>query len=118
MVKMCPVMKQMLVMPVDRGLQLKLENIVSKMEMMESDRDVIMLLKVKLKEMRQVHPVKIEVMAEDRRRMDDEDRIMKGKWGPTKGNSKGKMFVRISVRVFSWQFLGEYVLEETLRITY
>lgn len=102
MVKMCPVMKEMLVIPADRGLQLKFENIVSKMEMMESDRDVIMLLKVKLKEMRQMHSVKNEVLAEDKRKMDEEDRILKGKWAPSKGTTvssgaKGKMIVRISV---------------------
>ncbi|KAH1003705.1 hypothetical protein HUJ04_003578 [Dendroctonus ponderosae] len=80
MVKLCPILKQMLNLPADRALQLKLENILSKMEMMEADRDVIMMLKLKLKEMRTIRNIKSEVLVEDRRRADEEDRILKGRF--------------------------------------
>lgn len=69
----------MLNLPADRALQLKLENILSKMEMMESDKDVLATLKTKLKEMRSHRGVKNEVLLEDKRRTDEEDRILKGR---------------------------------------
>ncbi|XP_050303781.1 serine/threonine-protein phosphatase 4 regulatory subunit 4-like isoform X2 [Anthonomus grandis grandis] len=80
MVKLCPMLKLMLTLPQDRALQLKLENILSKMEMMESDKDVIMMLKQKLREMRTFRGIKNEVLVEDKRRMDEEDKLLKGKW--------------------------------------
>lgn len=79
MVKLCPLLKQMLNLPADRALQLKLENILSKMEMMESDKDVMATLKSKLKEMRSHRGAKNEVLLEDKRRTDEEDRILKGR---------------------------------------
>lgn len=69
----------MLSLPADRALQLKLENILSKMEMMESDKDVMATLKSKLKEMRSHRGAKNEVLLEDKRRTDEEDRILKGR---------------------------------------
>lgn len=79
MVKLCPLLKQMLSLPADRALQLKLENILSKMEMMESDKDVMATLKSKLKEMRSHRGSKNETLLEDKRRTDEEDRILKGR---------------------------------------
>lgn len=69
----------MLTLPADRALQLKLENILSKMEMMESDKDVLAILKIKLKEIRSHRGVKNEVLLEDKRRTEEEDRILKGR---------------------------------------
>ncbi|KAL1517631.1 hypothetical protein ABEB36_001369 [Hypothenemus hampei] len=79
MVKLCPALKQMLILPLDRALQLKLENILSKMEMMESDKDVMMTLKLKLKEMKSFKGIKNEILLEDKRRAEEEDKIMKGR---------------------------------------
>ncbi|XP_057661531.1 serine/threonine-protein phosphatase 4 regulatory subunit 4-like isoform X2 [Diorhabda carinulata] len=78
-VKICPTLKQMLVMPIDRNLQMKLENFVSKIEMLEKDKDVISTLKQKLKEMRSPQINKQECLLEEKRKIEEEEKIMLGK---------------------------------------
>ncbi|XP_030746538.1 serine/threonine-protein phosphatase 4 regulatory subunit 4-like isoform X4 [Sitophilus oryzae] len=82
-IKLCPILKQMLSLPDDRALQLKLENILSKMEMIESDIDVIRALRCKLKDMRSLPLNKTDALIEEKRRLDEEEKISKGKI-PTK----------------------------------
>lgn len=79
--KLLPILKQMLLLPIDRSLQLKLEQFVSKIEVMEKDRDVIDTLKVKLKEMRMPQANKQEALMEEKRRIDEEEKILGGKMG-------------------------------------
>lgn len=78
-VKICPTLKQMLVMPIDRSLQMKLENFVSKIEILEKDKDVIAMLKQKLKEMRSPQINKQEGLLEEKRKIEEEEKIMLGK---------------------------------------
>ncbi|XP_066254685.1 serine/threonine-protein phosphatase 4 regulatory subunit 4-like [Euwallacea similis] len=81
MVKLCPILKQMLILPNDRALQFKLERVLSKMEKMETDKDVTMMLKVKLKEMGTFGCIKNNVLMEDKRKAEEEERILKGRMG-------------------------------------
>ncbi|XP_023021744.2 serine/threonine-protein phosphatase 4 regulatory subunit 4 isoform X2 [Leptinotarsa decemlineata] len=78
-VNLCPMLKQMLVLPIDRNLQLKLENFMSKIEMMEKDKDVLSSLKTKLKEMRTPQINKQETLMEEKRKVEEEDKILQGK---------------------------------------
>ncbi|KAF7282801.1 hypothetical protein GWI33_001948 [Rhynchophorus ferrugineus] len=78
-IKLCPTLKQMLVLPEDKVLQLKLENMISKMEMIESDIDVIRTLRAKLKDMRTGPIGKTDAAAEEKRKIEEEDKIAKGK---------------------------------------
>ncbi|CAH1979733.1 unnamed protein product [Acanthoscelides obtectus] len=77
-VKLCPILKHMLMLPMDRNLQVKLEQFVSKIEMMEKDRDVLDTLKVKLKEMRTPQVSKQEALLKERMKMEEEDKIQRG----------------------------------------
>ncbi|CAH1119724.1 unnamed protein product [Phaedon cochleariae] len=76
---LCPVLKQMLVLPLDRNLQLRLEGFMSKIEVMEKDKDVIDTLKAKLKEMRSSQVSKQEALIEERRKIEEEEKIAQGK---------------------------------------
>ncbi|KAG5882164.1 hypothetical protein JTB14_002888 [Gonioctena quinquepunctata] len=78
-VNLCPLLKQMLILPIDRNLQLKLENFMSKIEMMEKDKDVLASLKSKLKEMRTPLMNKQETLMEQRRKIEEEERISQGR---------------------------------------
>ncbi|XP_066151407.1 serine/threonine-protein phosphatase 4 regulatory subunit 4-like [Euwallacea fornicatus] len=80
-VKLFPMLKQMLVLPNDEALQFKLENILLKMEKTETDKDVIMMLKIKLKEMGAFGSIKNNVLMEDKRKAEDEERILKERMG-------------------------------------
>ncbi|KAJ8919708.1 hypothetical protein NQ315_006236 [Exocentrus adspersus] len=77
-VNLCPVLKHMCVTAVDRNYQVKLENALAKMEVTEADKDVIAALKAKLKEMRGVQVNKPDSLMEEKRRIDDEDKIQQG----------------------------------------
>nr|CAI5835735.1 unnamed protein product [Callosobruchus analis] len=77
-VKLCPILKHMLMLPMDRNLQVKLEQFVSKIEMMEKDRDVLDTLKVKLREMRTPQVSKQEALMQERMKMEEEDKIQRG----------------------------------------
>lgn len=79
MVNLTPILKQMLVFPVDRNLQIKLESMISKMEMVEKDKDVIFALKCKTKEMRNPQSMNAEQLIEEKRKIDDEERILQGR---------------------------------------
>lgn len=78
-VNLTPVLKQMLVIPVDRNLQTKLEGMLSKIEMAETDKDIIYALKCKLKEMRNVHGMNTEQLFEEKRRIEEEEKILQGR---------------------------------------
>lgn len=69
----------MCVSAVDRTYQVKLEGALAKIEVVESDKDVMMSLKAKLKEMRTPQVSKPEVLTEEKRRIDEEDKIVQGK---------------------------------------
>lgn len=69
----------MLVIPVDRNLQIKLEALLSKIEMVETDKDVIYALKCKLKEMRNIHGMNTEQLLEEKRRIEEEEKILQGR---------------------------------------
>lgn len=70
----------MLVMPEDRKLQSNIDNIISKLDMTEKDKDVKDILKTKLKEIRSVAPTnKHEYLVDQRRKEDEENKIMQGK---------------------------------------
>nr|CAH7758066.1 unnamed protein product [Callosobruchus chinensis] len=77
-VKLCPILKDMLMLPMDRHLQVKLEQFFSKTEMMEKDRDVLDTLKVKLREMRTPQLSKQEALMQQRMKMEEEDKIQRG----------------------------------------
>lgn len=64
---------------VDRNYQVKLETALAKIEIIETDKDVMMSLKTKLKEMRTPQISKPEVLLEEKRRIDEEDKIVQGK---------------------------------------
>lgn len=78
-VNLTPVLKQMLVIPVDRNLQIKLESMISKIEMVEADKDVIYALKCKLKEMRNIHGMNTEQLIEEKRKIEEEEKILQGR---------------------------------------
>ncbi|CAH1124911.1 unnamed protein product [Ceutorhynchus assimilis] len=122
MVKLCPVLKQMLNFPSDRALQLRLENILSKMEMTECDKDVIMTLKQKLKEMRCMRSVDSEVLVEDRRKADEEEKILKGKWTLVKvmpiGGVKEEKAAMIPSKQNSGKIPTKRLADGTTRRTY
>ncbi|XP_072399856.1 serine/threonine-protein phosphatase 4 regulatory subunit 4-like isoform X2 [Diabrotica undecimpunctata] len=87
-VNFCPTLKQMLVLPLERNLQMKLENFVSRLEMMEQDKDVIATLKKKLREMRAPQLSKQEGLLEEKRKIEEEERVQQGKSLP---NASSKM---------------------------
>lgn len=78
-VNLIPSLKQMLVFPVDRNLQIKLESIISKMEMVEKDKDVMFALKSKIKEIRNIHGMNSEQLLDEKRKIDDEEKILQGR---------------------------------------
>ncbi|CAH1113299.1 unnamed protein product [Psylliodes chrysocephalus] len=78
-VNLCPTLKQMLIMPIDRNLLTKLENLVSKLEMMEKDKDVLNSLRTKSKEVRTPHVNRPDVLLEEKRKIEEEDKIQQGK---------------------------------------
>lgn len=69
----------MLIIPVDRNLQIKLENVISKIEMGETDKDVSFALKCKMKEIRSIHGMTTEQLMEEKRKIEDEERILQGR---------------------------------------
>lgn len=91
-VNMSPQLKRMCLSAVDRNYQMKLENSLAKVEVSEKDRDVISALKAKLKEMRTPQVGKPETLVEEKRRIEEEDRILQGKLPATKaaGGEKGE----------------------------
>ncbi|XP_050517293.1 serine/threonine-protein phosphatase 4 regulatory subunit 4-like isoform X3 [Diabrotica virgifera virgifera] len=103
-VNFCPTLKQMLVLPVERNLQMKLENFVSRLEMMEQDKDVIATLKKKLREMRAPQFGKQEGLLEDKRKMEEEDRVQQGKSLP---NASSKMPGGIAAPVATQRLIRE-----------
>ncbi|XP_018567757.1 serine/threonine-protein phosphatase 4 regulatory subunit 4 isoform X2 [Anoplophora glabripennis] len=83
-VNISPMLKRMCLSAVDRNYQVKLESALAKIEVVESDKDVIMCVKAKLKEMRVPQISKPDVLMEEKRRTEEEDRIMQGKLPPPK----------------------------------
>ncbi|XP_060519685.1 serine/threonine-protein phosphatase 4 regulatory subunit 4-like isoform X2 [Cylas formicarius] len=77
-VKLCLVLKQMLVLPVDRSLQIKFESAISKLELMETDKEVLVMLKKSLKQMRSLQVTDSEIVLEEKRRIEEEEYISKG----------------------------------------
>lgn len=73
----------MLVIPVDRNLQIKLEGMISKLEMIETDKDVIYAIKSKLKEMRNIHGMHTEQLLEEKRKIEEEEKIIQGRMART-----------------------------------
>lgn len=58
---------------------MKLESVVSKMEMVEKDKDVIFTLKSSIKEMRNIHGMNTEQLMDEKRKIEDEERILQGR---------------------------------------
>ncbi|XP_064215924.1 serine/threonine-protein phosphatase 4 regulatory subunit 4 isoform X2 [Tribolium castaneum] len=75
-----PMLYKMLVMPEDRKLQTNIDNIFSKLDMTEKDKDVKDILKTKLKEIRNIGPSnKHDYLVEQRRKEEEENKILQGK---------------------------------------
>ncbi|KAJ8938537.1 hypothetical protein NQ318_016907 [Aromia moschata] len=78
-VNLGPILKNMLILPLDRTLQTKLENSFSKMEAMETDKEIISTLRRKLKEMRTPQLNRQGFLMEEKRKVEEEERIQQGK---------------------------------------
>ncbi|KAJ8980634.1 hypothetical protein NQ317_011710 [Molorchus minor] len=78
-VNLGPSLKNMLILPIDRTLQIKLENALAKMETMETDKEVIETLKRKLKEMRAPQINRQAFLMEEKKKVEEEERIQQGK---------------------------------------
>lgn len=85
-VNLTPALKQMIVLPVDRNLQTKLEGMMSKLELVEKDRDVIFALKHTLKELKTIHGMNTENLIEEKRKIEEEEKILQGKLGRSNAN--------------------------------
>lgn len=82
-----PTLKQMLVLPFDRNLLVKFEGMVSKMEIVETDKDVIHAMKCKLKEMRTTHGMSTELLLIEKRKIEEEEAIFHGRVNRGPSNS-------------------------------
>ncbi|XP_044272773.1 serine/threonine-protein phosphatase 4 regulatory subunit 4-like isoform X3 [Tribolium madens] len=86
-----PILYKMLIMPEDRKLQTNIDNIFSKLDMTEKDKDVKDILKTKLKEIRSIGPSnKHDYLVEQRRKEEEENKIIQGKLvnaAPAAGNN-------------------------------
>jgi hypothetical protein len=79
-VGLLPSLYKMLIMPEDRKLQTNIDNIFSKLDMMEKDKDVKDILRTKLKEIRNLGPTnKHDYLVEQRRKEEEENKIFQGK---------------------------------------
>lgn len=78
-VALLPNLYQMLSLPKDRKLQIAIDNVFSKLEMIEKDVDVKDILRTKLKEIRNFGTInKQDDIAEQKIKEAEEDKIYKG----------------------------------------
>ncbi|RZC35879.1 serine/threonine-protein phosphatase 4 regulatory subunit 4-like, partial [Asbolus verrucosus] len=79
-VALLPSLFRMLIMPEDRKFQTSIDNIFSKLDMMEKDKDVKDILRVKLKEIKSFGSTnKHDYLIEQRRKEEEENKIYQGK---------------------------------------
>ncbi|CAG9855810.1 unnamed protein product [Phyllotreta striolata] len=76
---MFPLLKKMLMMPLDRQLQTKLDHVVTKLEANEKDKDVLAILKANSKIMKNPQLTKPEELLEEKRKVEEEDKVHLGK---------------------------------------
>lgn len=54
---------------------------MSKLDVVEKDRDVIFALKCKFKELKTIHGMNTEHLIEEKRKIDEEEKLLQGKLG-------------------------------------
>lgn len=90
-------------MPEDRKLQTNIDNIFSKLDMMEKDKDVKDILRTKLKEIRNLGPTnKHDYLVEQRRKEEEENKIFQGKITTTTTAPSAQSGIIINVFHFSF----------------
>ena len=75
-----PLLYKMLVLPEDKKLQTNIDNLFSKLDMMEKDKDVKDILRTKLKEIRSSGTSnKQDYLFDQKRKEEEENKILQGK---------------------------------------